>query len=44
MSAVDGVLGPAADMTLSNNTNVPEVSYNTKSNQFLLSWWQAGAP
>ncbi|MEO5821347.1 MAG: hypothetical protein ABIT71_12660, partial [Vicinamibacteraceae bacterium] len=41
VSAVDGALGTAADMTLSNNTNVPEVSYNTKNNQFLLSWWQA---
>ena len=41
VSAVDGALGTAADMAFSNNTNVPEVSYNTKSSQFLLSWWQA---
>ncbi len=40
VSAVDGALGAAADMTASNNTNVPEVAYNTKTNQFLLSWWQ----
>ena len=40
VSAVDGSLGTAADMTVASNTNVPEVTYNTKSNQFLLSWWQ----
>ena len=41
VSAVDGALGTAADMTSSSNTNVPEVTYNSKNNQFLLSWWQA---
>jgi hypothetical protein len=41
VSAVDGALGTPADMTASSNTNVPEVAYNTKNNQFLLSWWQA---
>jgi hypothetical protein len=41
VSAVDGALGTAADMTASSNTNVPEVAYNSKTSQFLLSWWQA---
>ena len=41
VSAVDGALGEPADMAIAGNTNIPEVSYNTKNNQFLLSWWQA---
>jgi len=41
VSAVDGALSAATDMTASSNTNVPEITYNHKNNQFLLSWWQA---
>ena len=41
VSAVNGALGTAVDMADSSNTNVPEVAYNSKNNQFLLSWWQA---
>jgi hypothetical protein len=41
VSAVDGSIGTAVDMTASSNTNMPEVAYNSKNNQFLLSWWQA---
>jgi hypothetical protein len=43
VSAVDGSVGTAVDVTQAGNTNVPEVSYNSKNNQFLLGWWQ-GSP
>jgi hypothetical protein len=43
VSAVDGSLGTAVDVTAAGNTNVPEVAYNSKNSQFLLSWWQ-GTP
>ena len=34
-------LGTAADITAASNVNVPEVAYNRKNNQFLVSWWQS---
>ncbi|HSJ61286.1 MAG TPA: hypothetical protein VK895_08640, partial [Jiangellaceae bacterium] len=43
VSAADGSLGTPVDMTAASNTNVPEVAYNSKNNQFLLAWWQGGS-
>ncbi len=40
VSAVNGGLGTANDVTNAALTSVPEIAYNTKNNQFLLAWWQ----
>lgn len=43
VNADTGALGTPVDLTAAVNTNVPEIAYNTSTNQFFVGWWQANS-